>query len=191
MAASGPGRGRAVATGAAAGVVAWVLGYAVTYLVARARVREVLSDLNAVVGFVGGNEVPAWKVVGWLYLNAHTVAARVIGVPGGTRTYDFLAASGGDASLLYVLPPLVLLAVVGVAVAAAGPRDAVSGAAAGAASALGYLLVTTVAAVVTSHGFVGGIRVEPAFVPALLLAGIAYPVVVGGAAGALVGVRSA
>lgn len=182
-------RGTAVATGAAAGVVAWVLGYAVTYLVAQSRVRDALSDLNAIVGFVGGTEVPAWKAVGWLYLNAHTVAVRVIGIPGGTRTYDLIAETGGDASLLYALPPVVLLVVVGVAVAIAGPRDAAGGAAGGAASALGYLLVTAAAAVLTAHGFVGGIRIAPAFVPALLLAGVAYPVVAGGVVGALVGLR--
>jgi hypothetical protein len=179
------------ASGLVTGIVAWALGYAVTYLATGRRIEEVLSDFNAVVGLVGGTEVPTWKAVAWLYLNAHMVVVRVTGLPGRTRTYDFIAESGGSAPLLYVLPPVVVLVVVGVAVALGGVDDARSGAVAGGACTLGYLPVTALAALVSGHAFGAGVSATPAFVPALLLAGLVYPVVAGAVAGAFVGaVRS-
>lgn len=179
-------------SGAVAGAVAWLLGYAATFLAASQQVERSLSDLNAFVGFVGGNQIPTWKAIGWLYLNAHTVVVRITGLPGGTQTYDLIAESeGGSAALLYLVPVVVLLVVVAVAVVVAGARDAVSGAVGGAGAVVGYVLVTAVFALFTAHTLGGDVRAAPALVPALLLAGFAYPLVVGSVAGALVGlVRS-
>jgi hypothetical protein len=175
-------------SGAVAGAVAWLLGYALTFLAAGRQVEQALSDLNAFVGFVGGNQIPTWKAVGWLYLNAHMVVLRISGLPGGTQTYDLIAESdGGNAALLYLVPVVVLLVVVAVAVAVTGARDAVSGAVGGAGAVVGYFLVTAVLAILTAHSLGGDVRAAPALVSALLLAGFAYPLVLGSVAGALVG----
>lgn len=180
--------GPAAVSGAVAGAVAWALGYAVTYLVARQQVERALSDMNAFVGLIGGNEVPAWKAVGWLYLNAHMVSLRVVGMPGGARTYDLLAESdGGNATLLYLLPPLAILVVAAVAVTVAGARDLVSGAVGGATAAVGYLVVTAAVAVVTRHTLGGGVVALMPLGPAVVLAGVVYPVVCGSVGGALAG----
>ncbi|MWG34225.1 transporter [Halomarina oriensis] len=181
-----------VVSGGVGGAVAWLLGYALTHLAASRQVERALSDLNTFVGVVGGNEIPTWKAVGWLYLNAHTVVLRITGLPGGTQTYDLIAESeGGSAALLYLVPVVVLLVVVAVAVAVSGARDAGSGAVGGAGAVVGYLLVTAVFALLTAHSLGGDVRAAPALVSALLLAGFAYPLVVGSVAGAVVGlVRS-
>lgn len=184
--------GTAAVGGAAAGIVAWILGYAVTYVAAGQQVENSLADFNSVVGLVGGNEVPTWKAVSWLYLNAHMVVVRATGLPGGPRTYDLIAESdSASAVYLYVLPPLVLLLVVGIVVALSGARDLVSGAIGGGAAVVGYFAATAAMAVLTVHTFTGDVRVASALVPALLLAGVVYPLVCGSVAGALVGlVRS-
>ena len=179
----------AAVSGAVAGAVAWALGYAVTYLAASDQVEQSLSDLNAFVGLVGGNEVPAWKAVGWLYLNAHMVSVRVVGAPGGTRTYDLLAESGsGNAALLYLVPPLAIAVVTAVAVSLAGVRDLVSGAIGGTSAVVGYGVVTAAVAVVTRHSLGAGIVAFSPLGIAVVLAGVVYPAVCGSVAGALVGV---
>ncbi|MFD1513706.1 hypothetical protein [Halomarina rubra] len=184
--------GSVAAGGAAAGVVAWLLGYAVTFLAAGDQVEQSLADLNSIVGFVGGSEVPTWKAISWLYLNAHMAVIRVTGLPGGSRSYDIIAESdSANAPLLYVLPPLAILLVTVAVVAIAGARDVVSGAVGGAAVVVGYFLVTGVVALLSAHSFGGSVTVAVALVPALLLAGFAYPLVCGSVGGALVGlVRS-
>jgi hypothetical protein len=177
----------AAASGAVAGVVAWSLGYAVTFLLAGQRVEAALSDLNAFVGLVGGNEVPTWKAVGWLYLNAHTVVLQVGGLPGGTQSYDLVAESGGDATLLYFVPLVALVVVTAVVVAAIGVRDAATGAIGGAGAVVGYLLVTGLVTFLAGHSFGGGVTAAPAPVAALFLAGFAYPFTLGSFTGAIVG----
>ena len=181
--------GPAAVSGAVAGAIAWGLGYAVTYLAASQQVEQALSDLNAFVNLIGGSEVPAWKAVGWLYLNAHMVSLRVVGAPGGTRTYDLLGESdSGNAALLYLVPPLAILVVAAVAVSVAGARDLVSGAIGGGAAAVGYFAVTVVVAVVTRHSLGGGIVALVPLGIAAVLAGVVYPVVCGSVGGALAGV---
>ncbi|MFC5971843.1 SoxR reducing system RseC family protein [Halomarina salina] len=184
--------GPAAVSGAVAGAVAWVLGYAVTYLAASERVQDALTDLNAFVGLVGGNEVPTWKAVGWLYLNAHMVSVRVLGAPGGPRTYDLLAESeSGNAALLYLVPPLAILLVTAAAMWLVGVRDLVSGAIGGASAVVGYGVVTAAVAIVSRHALGAGIEAFSPLPNAVVLAGVVYPVVCGSVAGALVGlVRS-
>ncbi|PSP96536.1 hypothetical protein BRC94_12105 [Halobacteriales archaeon QS_5_70_17] len=144
-----------IAGGGAAGAAAWLLGYSITYLAAADRVER----------------------------NAHFADVRVRGM-GGARTFDLLSRAGSQADLLYLLPPLALLAAG--AVAAAGVRTPRAGAIGGAATTAGYLLATVAAALVSNHEFGGGIAAGVPLGPALLLAGVAYPLVFGTAGGAAV-----
>lgn len=178
-------RREAATAGALAGAGAWIVGYAVTYLAAGARVEEVVSGVNIGVDFIGGASLPPWKPIAWLYLNSHFVDARVRGM-GGRRPLDLLTAAGGEAELLYLLPPLVLLLAGGAAAGAAGLETPRSGAAAGAATLVGYLPATVAGALLSNHGFGGGITVGVPVGAALLLAGVAYPLVCGTVGGVTV-----
>lgn len=169
--------------GSAAGAAAWLVGYAGTYLAAADRVERRVDGLNIGVDFLGGTPLPPWKAISWLYLNAHFADVRVRGV-GGARTFDLLSRAGGQADLLYLLPPLVLLAAG--AAAAAGARTLRAGAIGGAATTAGYLLATVAAALASNHEFGGGIAAGVPLGPALLLVGVAYPLVFGTAGGAAV-----
>lgn len=167
---------REVGVGFAAGVAAWLLGYAITYVVAAARVRESLA--SAEIGPIEWDLTT--EVVGWLFYGAHFVDAQVP-TPGplGPTSVDLLAEAGGSALLLYVVPVACLFAAgYGAASMARGLEDPTDYARAGAMTATGYLPLSAIGiaffALSVGDGFV---RPEPA--TALLLAGLAYPVLLG------------
>lgn len=179
--------GRAtLARGATAGVGAWLLGYLVVYVSKSAAVSEALQGVGFVSRLLGGEGVPAWKGVTWLFLNAHFVATRFPTIAGGTRTANFVTREGG--SPLTLAFPVVLLLAAGV-VAAYGRRGGLAErAAAGATVALGYLPLSAVAAFATTHAIGNtdaAISADP--VTAVLLAGAVYPLVVGALGGIAVG----
>lgn len=184
---SAVGRG-ALARGAVAGVAAWLLGYLVAYVWKAEAVAEALRGVGVVSQLLGGEAVPAWKGVTWLFMNAHFVATRVPTVAGGTRTANFATGEGGSVALLAL--PAVLLLVAGLLVAQGRRGGATAGAAAGAALVVGYLPLSAAAAFATSHAIgetQATVSADP--VTAILLAGAVYPVAlgaVGGAAAALV-----
>lgn len=178
---------RQIGRGTVAGVVAFVLGYLFTYVLAESRVRESLEGVNAVIQFFGGEQIPAWRAVGWLFFNMHYVRTHLPGV-GGTRTQNF--ASTGDFSVLLYAVPIVILLVTGfVLVWSRGPTDLRDGAMDGATIAIGY----AGAAIVGLFLFGvtrGDASISPDPVTGVLLAGIVYPVVFGAIGGALAGVVS-
>lgn len=100
-------------------------------------------------------------------------------VPGfaGTRTENFVASEGGSLALLYLLPPLALLA---------GADAPTPGAGSGALVAVGYLPLALLGAVLFRFS-VGDGAVAPDPVTAVLLAGLVYPLVFGGVGGAVAG----
>lgn len=170
--------------GIVAGLVAFVAGYLVTYLWQEPGVRESLQGVNVVIQFFGGDAIPAWKAVGWLYFNAHFVRTELPGL-GGPQTRNFIAA--GDApALLYAVPVVVLLAA-GFAVAwfqhAGGVQEAAMD---GATVALGYVVAAIAAAFVFAVTR-GDASIAPDAVTAVLLAGIVYPLVLGTVGGGLAG----
>jgi hypothetical protein len=176
-------RGR-LARGAVAGVGAWVAGYLVAYVWKSETVAESLRGVGFVSQLLGGEAVPAWKGVSWLYLNAHFVATQIPTIAGGTRTANFVTGEEGS-TLLLVLPSL-LLAVAGVVVAYGRATDPLDGAKAGASTVVGYLPVSATAAFLTAHAIgdtQAAISADP--VTAILLAGVVYPAVFGGVGGAL------
>lgn len=170
--------------GAAAGVAAYLLGYVLTYTWQAPAVQESLRSINFVTELFGGESVPAWKAVGWLFYNAHVVATRVTGF-GGADMVNFVSrAEDGSLVVLYVLPPLLLL-LAGAAVARYGNADRPgSAAAAGAAVVAGYLPLAVVGAFLFAHTFGGDVRIAPDLVTAVALAGVVYPAFFGAVGGA-------
>lgn len=177
---------RPVLRGAAAGLLAYLLGYAGLYLWKSREVESALSGLNALVSFFGGDGIPTWKAVGWLFYDAHNVALRVPSGDGSVSRH--LIGGEGNLTALYALPPLLLLA--GgflVAYTADAADDPGRGALAGASVAVGYVVLAVAGAFVTSVEAFGS-SVGPGLLTAALLAGVAYPVVFGGLGGLLAAV---
>jgi hypothetical protein len=171
------GTRRSALTGAAAGTVAYVVGYALTFVLVRTEARETF-----------GAEVPLWKTVAWFHANAHfvdLVASRSAGPFADTETVSLIAeASGSTATVLYALPPLALLAAgLGAAryVGAAEPGDA---ARAGLPAVVGYGIPAVVVAALSSHavtstafGVEFSATVAVSLSAAVVLAGLLYPAV--------------
>lgn len=178
--------GRTALTGAASGAGAYVLGYLLVYLTQRGSVEERLSAFNVVTDLLGGDPIPPWQAVGWLYYNAHFVATRLPGI-GGPTTRNFIAnADDGALTLLYLVPPLLLLGA-GYAVATLSDADAPDvGGVAGALAVAGYLPLAVLGIVLFSYGTGDG-SIAPDAITAVLLAGVVYPVVFGALGGALGG----
>lgn len=169
-------------SGAVAGAAAYILGYLVTYLWQSGSVEERLRGFNFITDLFGGDPIPVWQGVGWLFYNAHFVRTRIEGGLGGPSSQNFIAgAEDGTLTLLYLVP-VVLLLVAGLAVAklhnAEEPAD---GAVAGAAVVLGYLPLAIIGAVVFTYD--GSIK--PDLVTAILLAGAVYPLAVGAIGGVI------
>lgn len=168
-----------VAASAGMGAVAAALGYLLTYLIIADEVRDVIRE-----------DVADWKGVAWYFYNGHLVDIQVggsIGDFGGSGTVDFIAQSGStNAELLYLIPPIVLVAIGGLLAYHLGTADLGQAVFVGAPIAIGYAVVMVAGALVaeasTEATFVG-IEVTgsmaPALLPALILAGIIYPVVFG------------
>lgn len=170
-----------LAVGALAGGGTYVLGYLLTYLLAGEEVRQ--SALTGLLDLFAG-EPTTWKVVGWLFYNAHMVETVVPGFPG-SRTIDLIAEGGGSATLLYLVPPILLLAAGLLVVRQAdGDRDATDGAFAGTTVVLGYLPLAVVGAFVFAVE-VADATMQPEVGMALILAGLVYPVAFGALGGAL------
>jgi hypothetical protein len=172
MSVSPGGRRVPLGVGAAAGALAWLLGYLLTYVATSGRIREFQGSFLGGVADLFGLEVPTWKIVGWVFYNAHFVDTAA-----GSGTGS---AVGGDGftALLYALPPVVLLAA-GLAVGrAAGSGDAATDALAGASVLIGYLPLS-ILGVLLFETTIAGTTVAPALVPGVLLAGVLYPAVFG------------
>jgi hypothetical protein len=173
-----------VVRGALTGVVAFLAGYLVTYVWQAPRVRDSLQGINAILEFFGGESLPAWKAVGWLFFNAHYVRTQLPGF-GGPQTRNFIAA--GDApTLLYAVPVVVLFAAGFLVAWSRRTGDARDGALDGATVAIGYAVAATVAVFLVGATR-GDASIAPDPVTGVLLAGVVYPLVLGGTGGALAG----
>lgn len=172
-------------SGAAGGAAAYVVAYVLTFVLVRGEARETF-----------GSTVPTWKVAGWYLYNAHFVDLRSSGSVGGigdSQAVNLIAESSGTApTLVYALPPLVLL----VAGAAAARRADVAGladtAARGAATALGYGALALVGAIAVEHAVSGSVlgvelsaTVSLPIVPVLVVVALLYPLVFGTAGAVL------
>ncbi|QLG63022.1 transporter [Halorarum salinum] len=189
MAAKGGVSGRVpTVTGVIAGVGAYVVSYLVTYVRQFGTVEDRLRGINVLVELFGNDPIPAWKAVGWYFYNAHFVNVLIPNF-GGTRTENLIASGGdGSLSLLYAVPPLVLL-LAGVAVAAySNADDPAGGAVMGLTLVPVYALLALVGTFVFAYGSGDGGSVRPDYVTGVLLAGVVYPLVfatTGGVLGSL------
>ena len=179
--------GRPFGRGAAAGVVAFVFGYLVTYVLTESRARESLEGLNAILQFFGGEQIPAWQAVGWVFFNVHYVRTRLPGV-GGTRTQNFVTASDYPA-LLFAVPVVVLLATGFILAWTQAPMEPRTGASDGVTITLGYLAAAIVGVFVFGVTR-GDASISPDPITGVLLAGIVYPLVLGALGGAVAGLVS-
>ena len=179
---SSRGASSAVA-GAVAGAVAYVVGYLVTYLWQSSSVEESLQAYNDFMNLVGGDPIPGWQGVGWLYYNAHNVAFSTPALGSG-RVSQNLVADGNAPMLLYVVPIAALLAAGFVVARAGGESDADAGVRAGAMVALGYAVLAVVGLFVFRYT-AGGATVHVEYALGALLAGVVYPAVFGGVGGVL------
>jgi hypothetical protein len=170
-----------VVDGILGGTGAYLLGFLFTYLWKAGEYRDALARIGPLVELFGGETPAAWKIIGWLYYSAHFVDARID--VGPVTTYvDLVGEGAGTLELLYLLPPLFLLAA-GFLVARRTDADVVvAGARAGATVAIGYLALVLVGVLAIQVGGSG-----PELVPALVLAGIVYPLVFGAIGGVGVG----
>ena len=169
--------GRTLGAAAVGGVVAYLVGYALTYAAVG---QDVSNSLASRVLAVATDDPGTWPLGGWVFYNAHHVSVEVPGVFGSTAV-----TLVGDpfSSALFVVLPVVLLAG-GAAVAVPGRAEgAIAGTIAGVAVTIGYRPVAAVGAVGID---IGDATAGPTVAAAVLLAGLVSPLVfgaVGGAAG--------
>ncbi|MFC3477074.1 transporter [Halobacterium litoreum] len=178
----------ALGTGAVAGVLAYALGYVVTYLWQSSSVENALDGYNFVASLFGGDPIPTWQGVGWLFYNAHAVAFTHPGLGGGRVARNFIA-DGNAPQLLYLLPPLVLVLTGFVLARAANAPDGQTGARAGVQLASGYFVLAVVGLFAFQYSS-GGSSIHVDYVLGVVLAGLLYPLAFGAAGGALAGATS-
>jgi hypothetical protein len=170
--------------GAAAGAVAYLLGYLFAYVTQQSAVENQLAGFNLFADLFGGDPIPTWKAIGWVFYNGHFVDTQVPSLVGGSQLTNLISqADDGSLTLLFVVPP-VLLTVAGLAVSrVAGATEPVDGAKAGAFVLAGYLPLAVLGAFLFRYS-VGDGTVAPDLVTAALLAGAVYPAVFGAVGGA-------
>lgn len=170
--------------GGGMGIVTWIVGYALTYLVVAPDIRE--SSINRLVEVFGG--APAtYEMVGWVFFNAHFVDVVFQNVPlVGSSATSFIGGEDGFTTLLYVVPAALLVAAGLALTRRHRVENPTRGALIGATVIPGYLLLSVAGAFlfeVTTLGATGA----PDLLSAIFLAGLVYPALFGGAGGTLGG----
>ncbi|WP_436927454.1 transporter [Halosimplex amylolyticum] len=172
---------RVVAGGLAGGIAAWLVGYLAVYLT---HASEIENSVGSTVLNLLTDENVTWKIVGWLFYNAHNVTVRIPGVFGQTAQ-NFVAGAEETALTAFLVVPPLLLVVAGIATVWNTADDPTTAARNGAAVLLGYLPLSVAGAVLFAVS-VGDATAGPNLVTAVLLAGAVYPLLFG-AIGGLVG----
>jgi len=179
-----------------AGVVAYLVGYSVTYLAVASRAEALLREVDIEIPYGGGVQSfyalvePApetWKAVGWFFHSAQfsSVVNPQLST-GQTITVGLVSRVGGELLALYLVAPVVLIAV-GYAVAQTGRTYGVRGEDyAGAAIVFGYLPLAAVGGLLYT---VGRPAVGPSLLTSIFLVGVAYPVVFGWVGGRVARLR--
>lgn len=186
MSANLDGNDLPIVPGAVAGVLSWIVGYVFTYLLVASDIRE--SGLNQFAQAFGDGDA-TYELVGWVFFNSHLVDAVIDAPFVGSRTANFVGGEDGFSVLLFAIPAVLLVAA-GLAVGRSqGVTRANDGAVAGALIVPGYLVLCIVGAVLFRVE-VGGASGEPDLLPAILLAGVVYPLVFGAIGGVVAAVTT-
>ena len=165
----GSDRVPSVLEGSVVGLFAWVLGYALTYVLVGSEVRE--GTLNRVLEFMTDDEA-TYEIVGWVFYNAHFVDTVFEGIPF-VSTANFVGEDGFTTALFLVPPALLLVS--GLALSRyRGVTDAAEGVLTGLAVVPGYFLASVVG-VFLFQVSVGDASAAPDLAPALVLAGVVLP----------------
>jgi hypothetical protein len=178
---------RPYAAGFVGGVAAFVAGYLVTFLVEGRDIGGVFGGLDEIP--ISEIPLPAdWQVIGWYFYQMHNVGTEVtVSFVGRSETYTL----SSPVEPWLALVPVAALLIAGFGVARTTNAETLErGAFAGATVAVGYFVLVVAFALLVgwSVSRVGGsISVGPNPVPAALLAGVLYPVVLGAVGGAVAG----
>jgi len=175
-------------SGTVAGIVTWIAGFATTYVLVAPNVRE--SGLNRIIETLDG-EPATYELVGWVFYNAHLVETVIRDIPLlGSRATSYIGGEAGFTTLLYAVPVAFLFAA-GLGLARYVAVDTpTAGALVGSTVVPGYLLAA-VASVFLFEVTIGGATGGPDLLPAVVLAGIVYPLVCAGGGGAVSGLLEA
>lgn len=169
--------------GTVAGLSAYFAGYLVTYLAVSPQLDSLLP-IRAFEFFTGEN--PVWKLVGWVFYNAHFVDTNLPGLVE-TNAVNFLSLSEDPAANLLYAIPIVLLVVAGAIPIIGRKRTSVGQDISGGASVtLGYLTPAVLGAQLFSISL-GNVTARPDILTATLLAGLLYPLLFGSIGGVLAG----
>jgi hypothetical protein len=155
-----------LAVGAAVGAAAELVGYVLVFIITSGSIRDnVLRQAT---------DIPTWKAVGWVFFNGHFVETMIDLGFLGSGTGSFIGGDDGFTTLLYAIPPLVLIAA-GLAVGQYGDIDEPAEALLGAAGVvLGYFVLVLVELFLFQAEGTG-----PVLATGILLAGLVYPLVFG------------
>ena len=189
---------KTVAAGFVGGVVTYLIGFAVIYL---QKANTVEYDVFERIGKFGQlstqvDPPTAWQVIGWLQYAAHNVDI-VLEISGlGRSVRQTLPLTEGVLwERWFVLLPVVTLVLAGFVVAhIRSARGVQGGFLAGSSITLGYSVVVLGGVVVTTWtqsvsygGLSASSSVGPEPLVGVVLAGLAYPIVLGGVGGAVAG----
>lgn len=178
--------------GALFGAVAYVVGYALTYVLLTVDGEVEPSELGS---FLTVDLASGYQVVGWFFYGAHFVSTELTGSGNaGSATIGGNVLSETTTqipSVVYYAVPIVLLVAAGYALVTyldLGDVSTEAAAKSGSALAVGYLPLAIVGTIVFSGSVSQGgqsISMGPDLVTGALLAGIVFPLVLGAAGGAL------
>jgi hypothetical protein len=177
--------GRSIGLGAAGGAVVYVLGYLFTYVLTSSEIQN--SFAQQLVEFATGDP-GTWKIVGWVFYNAHFVSTNIPGL-FGTSSVNLIGEVDAFSAVLYVIPPLLLVAAGLFAGRQAGADDPASGATSGVLVLAGYLPLAIVGALLFVIS-AGDTSAGPDLITGVLLAGAVYPAVFGAVGGVAAGATS-
>jgi hypothetical protein len=173
-----------IALGALAGVVAWIVGYALTYAAAIGDLRsnEQFESLE-----MAAEESLATEMVGFLFYNAHNVdanAPQYSVLQALEPSHNFIFADGGRTMALLVIPILVL-SFAGAVIALYtkdAQRSLTDAALSGTVVVIGYLPMVVLGTFVFSIDLGQG-AMTPDLLEAIGFAGTFYPLVFGAIGG--------
>jgi len=177
-----------IAGGFIYGALAYVVAFIATVgflILQRPETGEELQNTYQFGSGTGAGGEMVLNILGWIFYNAQTVPLQITGRDGTQITVNLLEELGVSSPLVNSAVPAVVLLVFGIILAQrASATSAESGVAAGAALVVGYGVLAVAGALffrVSEQGLTYQVQLSRAVV----VVGIAYPVV-GGAIGGLI-----